>query len=118
MLRKQAILKSEPLTGDSETWLNLIHVDDGVNAVLTAEANGTPGETYHVADDSPVPRRDFYTLLAQLLNAPLAAFDHRPEPGSPNRRVSNRKARERLHWSPRYPSYREGLPAAVRESTI
>ena len=35
-----------------------------------AEAKGTPGETYHVADDSPVPRRDFYTLLAQLLNAP------------------------------------------------
>jgi nucleoside-diphosphate-sugar epimerase len=116
LLRKQPLLKGEPLVGDADKWLNLIHVDDGAGAVLAADAHGTPGETYHVADDEPVSRRNFYTLLAELLSAPPAAFEVRHEPGAANRRVSNRKARERLGWAPRFPSYREGLPAAVRES--
>lgn len=118
LLRKQAILAGEPLAGDAGKWLNLIHVDDGAAAVLAAEANGAPGGTYNIADDEPVPRRDFYTLLARLLGAPPARFEPRDEPGAANRRVSNRLARERLGWSPAYPSYREGLPAAVRESMM
>lgn len=116
LLRKQPLLKGEPLAGDADTWLNLIHIDDGADAVLAAEANAAPGETYNVADDTPTPRRAFYTLLAELLAAPPAAFAERPEPSIVNRRVANRKAREHLGWAPRYPSYREGLPAAVRES--
>jgi nucleoside-diphosphate-sugar epimerase len=118
LLRKRAILNGEPLIGDAEKWLNLIHVEDGVEAVLAAEAKARPCETFLIADDFPVTRRDFYTLLAQLLNAKSAAFEHRPEPGAPNRRISNRKAREQLGWSPHYPSYHQGLPAAVRESTL
>lgn len=117
LLRKQALLQGEPLIGDAEKWLNLIHVDDGVEAVLAAETRATPGATYTIADDSPVSRRAFYTRLAELLNAPVARFEPRPEPGAPNRRVSNRKAREQLGWSPTYPSYAAGLPAAIREST-
>lgn len=117
LLRRQPILKGEPLVGDPEKWLNLVHVEDGADAVLAAEEFGESGETYNVADDEPMTRRAFYTLLAELLNAPPAAFDPRPEPGAANRRVSNRAARERLKWAPRYPSYREGLPAAVGAST-
>jgi nucleoside-diphosphate-sugar epimerase len=118
LLRKQALLRGEPLVGDADRWLNLVHVSDGVDGVLAAEAKAVPGETYHIADDTPVSRRDFYTLLARLLPAPPAAFDHRPEPGTPNRRISNRKAREQLGWVPRFPSYREGLPAAVAASAL
>jgi nucleoside-diphosphate-sugar epimerase len=118
LLRKQAVLAGEPLVGDAGKWLNLVHVDDGADAVLAAEAHGTPGETYNVADDEPVTRRDFYTLLAELLGDPPARFEPGPAPARPeaNRRVSNRKARERLNWAPRFPSYRAGLPAAVAES--
>ncbi|MDB5306164.1 MAG: dependent epimerase/dehydratase family protein [Gemmataceae bacterium] len=118
LLRKQLLLKGEPLVGDADKWLNLIHVDDGAGAVLAAEMKAVPGGTYTIADDEPVSRRDFYTLLAQLLNAPPARFDHRAEAGAANRRVSNRAAREQLGWVPRYPSYREGLPAAVAESIM
>src|SRR5262249_54109311 len=117
LLQKQALLRGEPLAGDADRWLNLVHVSDGADAVLAAEAKAAPGETYLIADDTPVSRRDFYTLLARLLPASPAVFDHRPEPGAPNRRVSNRKAREQLGWVPHFPSYREGLPAAVGEST-
>ncbi|MCE9561047.1 MAG: NAD-dependent epimerase/dehydratase family protein [Planctomycetes bacterium] len=146
LLRKQPILNGEPLVGDADRWLNLIHVDDGADAVLAAEAAGnlTPqppslrrkgeqdlaplplGEglgrglaslsTFNIADDEAPTRRAFYTLLAELLAAVPAKFDQRPEPGTANRRISNRTARGLLRWSPRYPSYREGLPDAVRRS--
>jgi nucleoside-diphosphate-sugar epimerase len=117
LLRKQPILKGEPLVGDARKWLNLVHVADGAAAVLCAEARGTPGETYNVADGAPVSRRDFYTLLAELLGAPAANFDPRPEPGAPNRRVDASKFRG-LGWVPAFPSYREGLTTAVAESTM
>ncbi len=113
VLRKAALLKGEPLVGDSSRWLNLIHAEDGAEAVLSAESHGEPGETFHIADDEPVTRRTFYTRLAELLGAPAARFDDRPESDAGNRRIRNAKARERLRWVPRYPHHREGLVAAV-----
>lgn len=117
LLRKQPILKGEPLAGDADKWLNLVHVHDGADAVLAAEARGAAGETYNIADDSPVSRRDFYAELARLLNAPAATFEPRPEPGTANRRVRNAKAKAALGWTPRYANYRNGLANAVMEST-
>ena len=116
LLRQQALLRGEPLVADANRWLNLIHVDDGVEAVLAAEVQGTPGEKYLIADDMPVSRRDFYTLLAELLQAPPARFEHRAEPEMPHRRVNNAKAKQMLGWKLRYPTYREGLPMSVGES--
>jgi nucleoside-diphosphate-sugar epimerase len=115
LLRRQALLSGEPLVGDADKWLNLIHVEDGARAVLAAEDCGRPGETYLVADGTPVRRREFYSHLARLLGAPEARFEPHP-PGvaasEANRRVSNRKLRA-LGWVPRYPSYTEGLAASV-----
>ena len=118
LLRKQAILKGEPLVNDADKWLNLVHVTDGAAAVLRAESQGAPGETYNIADGTPVSRRDFYTLLAELLQGPPARFDHRPEPLAANRRIDVSKARTALGWAPAFASYREGLTAAVAESTM
>ena len=117
LLRKQAILKGEPLMGDPEKWLNLIEVRDGARAVLAAEARASSGETFIIADDTPVSRRDFYTHLAKLLNAPVAKFEA-GTPGVPisrdtNRRLTNRKAKAGLGWLPEYGSYRDGLAAAI-----
>jgi nucleoside-diphosphate-sugar epimerase len=116
LLRRQPLLAGEPLVGDAEKWLNLIHIDDGAEAVLAAEKNGKSGETYNIVDDEPVKRRAFYTLLADLLASPPARFEQQPEPGRPNRRVSNSKARRDLGWEPHYPSCRDGLPDAVARS--
>jgi len=115
LLRKQPILNGEPLVGDADRWLNLIHVDDGADAVLAAE-NGEMDVTLNIADDESVTRRAFYTLLAELLGATPAKFEHHSEPGTANRRIANRSARDRLRWNPRYPSYREGLHDAVQKS--
>ncbi|MBY0459814.1 MAG: SDR family oxidoreductase [Gemmataceae bacterium] len=117
LLRKQPILRGEPLVGDAGKWLNLVHVADAAAAILHTEAHAPPGETYNVSDGTPVSRRDFYTLLAELLHAPAATFDHRQEPGAPNRRIDATKLRA-LGWAPTFPSYREGLTAAVAETTI
>ena len=117
LLRQQPILKGEPLSGDADKWLNLVHVSDAANAVLFAEEHAAPGDVYNVADGTPVTRRDFYTRLAELLNAPPAKFEHKTEPGAPNRRVSSEKLRA-LGWAPKYASYRDGLAAAVAETTM
>jgi nucleoside-diphosphate-sugar epimerase len=119
LLRGQALRAGEPLVGDPEKWLNLIHVEDGASAVLAADERGRPGEVYNVADDRPVRRRDFYDFLARLLGAPEPRFVP-PAPDAPlpgheraNRRVSNRRLRQELGVALRYPTYREGLPAST-----
>lgn len=56
LLRKQALMNGEPLVGDCEKWLNLIHRDDGADAILAAEAKAEPGSVFNIADGSPVSR--------------------------------------------------------------
>jgi len=119
LLRRQSQLRSgEPFPGDPDRWLNLIHVDDGASAILAAEVHGAFGAVYNIVDDEPAPRRAFYSLLAELMGAPPPHYDNRPEPRANNRRVSNTKAKSALGWLPNYPSYREGLPAAICESKL
>ena len=70
IIRRAAIERGEPLIGDADKWLNLIHVDDGALAILAAEEHGRAGKAaYLVADDEPVRRREFYTFMAELLKA-------------------------------------------------
>lgn len=115
ILRKAALLAGEALLGDAEKWLNLIHVDDGATAVRLAEH--VTRETINIADDEPVTRREFYTLSAQLLNAPPAAFAAGPSTrGDTNRRIRNAKAKRVLNVQPTYPSYRQGMIHAVANS--
>jgi nucleoside-diphosphate-sugar epimerase len=118
LLRRQAIEAGEPLIGDPDRWLNLIHVEDGAAAVLAAEAHARSGATVNVSDDRPVRRRDFYALLARLLGAPEPRFVP-PATGVPlpghervNRRIVNRRLHAELGVQLRYPSYEEGLPAS------
>jgi nucleoside-diphosphate-sugar epimerase len=119
LLRRQAIESGEPLVGDAEKWLNLIHVDDGAAAVLAAAARGTPGAVYNVCDDLPVRRREFYAELAHVLGAPPPRFVP-PAPGTPppphervHRRILNRKLRGELGLALRYSTFSEGLRACV-----
>jgi len=111
LIGSRALLAGEPLTGNPDGWLNLIHVADGAAAVRLAAERGRDGAVYNVRDDRPVRRRDFYGRLAELLGAPPPTFA--PASGGANRRVSNRRLRQELGLTLRYPSYEEGLPAAV-----
>lgn len=108
VLRRASLLKGEPVPGDPERFLNLIHVDDGVRAVLAAEARAEPGQTYLIADDHPPTRREFFTRTAEMIGAPPPTFDGSGG-AEANRRVSNAKAKRELGFTPRYPNFREGL---------
>lgn len=118
LLRRQTVEKGEPIVGDADKWLNLIHVDDGANVVLAAEEHAEPGQTYNVCDDHPVRRRYFYAALARLLGAPAPTFALPPadQPTPPhekgNRRINNRRMKTRLGVALCYPDYDQGLRAS------
>jgi nucleoside-diphosphate-sugar epimerase len=118
LLRRKAIEAGDPIVGDVDKWLNLVHVDDGAAAVLAADANATPGRAYNICDDQPVRRRDFYAELARLLGAPPPRFVPPPPLAqlpheSANRRIRNARMKEELHVKLRYAGYLQGLAASV-----
>jgi len=120
--RIESLRAAEPLLGRPDAWLNLIHVDDAVAAVLACEQQGKPSQTYLITDTCPLRRIDYYSDLARLVSAPNPKF----LPGSLtkrgsdglNKRCSNRKALDELSWRLTYPTTREGLPQALRMSLI
>lgn len=120
--RRAFLLEGTPIPGHPAKWLNMVHVHDAATAVRAALDNPPARglELYLVADDEPLPRVDFYKAAAAALDAPEPAFAPPPPdaPPEPDKRVSNRKARRNLRWTPRHPSAREGLPAAVAEERL
>ena len=116
LIREKTVRAGEPLSGDPDQWLNLIHVEDGAAAVVAALERGRPGGVYNVCDDRPVRRRDFYTRMAEVLGAPPPRFAPSAEGADAdrvNRRIVNRRMREELAVALRYPSYEEGLEASA-----
>lgn len=115
--RIESLRAGEPLSGRGEAWLNLIHVDDAVAAVLACEQLGQPGETYLITDDRPIKREEYYLQLAQLVGAPPPVFaDDLPAKrgsGGLNKRCSNKKARAELSLALTYPTIIAGLPHAL-----
>jgi nucleoside-diphosphate-sugar epimerase len=117
LLRSASLLANEPLTGDPDRWLNLIHVVDGATAIRAAAQRGRPGQVINICDDHPVRRRDFFSHLAEILGAPPPTF----VPGSSalvdraNRRVLNRRMHQELGVELHYPSYLTGAGSTERK---
>ena len=110
---KQFLFGAAKLDGDGSRFLNMIHRDDVVGAILAALKLGKPGEIFNVVDDEPVAQRELFAWLSRRLGKPMPQTH--PESGTArkrgasNKRVSNRKLREQLDYSPRFPSFREGF---------
>ena len=119
LLRRKSIEAGEPIVGDADKWLNLIHVADGATCALTAAERAEAGSIINVCDDEPVRRRDYYTTMARLLGATEPRFEPPPAdaPTPPhergNRRIRNRRLRD-LGVSLAFPNYRVGLEDAAR----
>ena len=120
--RIESIKAGIPVAGRGDSWLNLIHVDDAVSAVLACEKTSSPFETYVVADDRPVLRKEYYSLLAELTGGPAPVFNpeeaSRRGSGGLNKRCSNKKLREKLNWAPAFPTIATGLPASIKSTTL
>jgi nucleoside-diphosphate-sugar epimerase len=113
----------EPIAAPSEGWLNLIHVEDAAAIVLAAEAwaNTQPAglHTFCVSDGQPVVRGDYYREVARRIGAAPPQFVE-PDPDSPaaararsDKRISNQKLQQALHYRFHFPSYREGVAAML-----
>jgi nucleoside-diphosphate-sugar epimerase len=118
LLRSKAIQAGEPIVADPEKWLNLVHVEDGADAILATEAHAEPGRIYNICDGEPVRRRDFYSRMAEELRAPppryvLPSPEALPPHETANRRVSNQRMREELKVELRYPDYEVGLRGSL-----
>ncbi len=111
---------------DESQWVSRIHVDDLVEGLIAAWRVGQPGGVYLLCDDEPVTGREYAELTANLLTLPVppplpredirhelsrSVFERRV--GA--RRCSNRRMREELRVELRYPTVREGVPAALQE---
>jgi len=118
--RIDALKNAQPLPGPEDGWLNLIHVDDAAETVVTCAEAKSLDAVYVVSDDRPIRRGEYYRLLAKLVGAPAPIFD----PGSVarhsrgiNKRCRNRKLRDQLGVQLRYPDIESGLAHAVEAST-
>lgn len=108
-----------------ETWSSRIHVEDLVTALIAIWRAGASGRIYNVCDDEPHLSSEYARLTASLLDLDLleisedgarALYDpDRLARVLASRRVSNRRLRGELGVRLAYPSFREGLPAALRE---
>jgi nucleoside-diphosphate-sugar epimerase len=119
IVRRQAIERGEPIAGDPEKILNLIHIDDAAGVSIAALDNVSASRLYLVSDDRPVTRREYYGLVAECLSCPVPQFEP-AKPGSPeaardgsNKRVSNAKMHAELGVTLAYPDITTGVPAAL-----
>ncbi len=110
-----------PIVGDGGGRWSLIHVEDAAAATVAALDRGGTG-VLNVVDDHPALMREWVPGLARILGAKpprrvpvrlarLVAGADMVSTATQARGASNARARERLGWAPRYPSWREGFPA-------
>jgi nucleoside-diphosphate-sugar epimerase len=112
------LASSGPLPIAAGQYVNFIHVEDAATAVLAAEAHAQSPRTFVISDGQPVERRDYFVALARQFGLPAPSFRD-PLPGeaigrrASNKRVNNARMLNELHVRLAYPTYREGLTAAV-----
>jgi nucleoside-diphosphate-sugar epimerase len=113
------------IIGDGATLVCRVHVDDLVSAIVAAgTVQPLPYRVVNVADDEPTSSADMGDAVAALMGVEPPP---RVEPSEvsesvramlgADRRVDNRRLKS-LGVSLRYPSWREGIPAAMAEDGI
>jgi nucleoside-diphosphate-sugar epimerase len=102
---------------------NRIHVDDIVQALIASTDQPKPGDIYNLADDDPAPSHELISYACKLLGKtppPLLDFndyDMTPMATSfyrDNKRVSNKKIKEKLGITLKHPDYKSGLDAIFK----
>jgi nucleoside-diphosphate-sugar epimerase len=117
--RRVELISGEPLSIAAGEHANLIHVEDAAAVVLAAEAHAQPPRIYAISDGHPVERREYLAQLARQFGLPPPAFRD-PLPGEAegrrggDKRVNNARMLAELKVTLSYPTYREGLAAAVQ----
>jgi nucleoside-diphosphate-sugar epimerase len=112
------------IVGRGENLWDVVHVEDVARACADALERAPAGAVYHCADDEPLTYRAFIELTADALGtgaprpipvpiARLAVGRNTVTALVRSARSSNERLKDELGWEPRYPTAREGVPAAV-----
>lgn len=111
-----------PVIGKGEGYSSFIHLDDAAAATVIAMEREASG-IYNIVDDEPAPMREWLPALASALDAKpprhvpvwlagLIAGKGAVMMAVESRGASNARAKQELGWKLRYPSWRQGFPAA------
>jgi nucleoside-diphosphate-sugar epimerase len=110
-----------PLIGAGDGYISFIHLEDAASATVLALDHQGP-DIFNVVDDEPAPMREWLPVMAEALGAKPPR--HAPSwlarlfagegmvSMTEGRGASNAKAKRVLGWTLRYPSWRQGFPAA------
>jgi len=110
--RIEQLQRGTPLTGNPDAWLNLIHVDDAVQAVTRLVRSPFPAPLYLLSDAMPLVRRDFYNAVARAIGAPSPVFDPSGDIAL-NKRCDSRRIRRELDLMLKYPDAISALPKVL-----
>lgn len=91
----------------SDRYVNLIHRDDAISALLILLEKGKCGEVYCVCDDHPALESERNEWIAEQLGYSNTQKVCQTRGLAQGKRCSNAKLRN-LGWRPLYPSYCEG----------
>jgi 2-alkyl-3-oxoalkanoate reductase len=111
-----------PIVGDGGGIWSFVHLEDAAAATVLAIERGAPG-IYNIVDDEPAPVREWLPALAAAIGAKpprripswlarLVAGEAGVLLMTESRGSSNAKAKRELGWTLRFPSWRQGFPAA------
>lgn len=114
-----------PIIGSGDAFWHCLHLDDAASGFVAA-AEAERSGLWHLVDNEPVRVRELLTRLATRLNAPaprqvpkwlarLMAGRAAVEFFTQSTRTSNARFRRDFAWTPKYPTYREGLDQVVAE---
>ena len=109
------IAAAEPIQAATDGYLNLIHIDDAAQIVVTAEQQIEPPQTYVVSDGTPVLRIEYLKEIAKQLGASEPTFAQPPTDAPDvvrsigNKRIRNLRMLRDLDVTLQYADYRTGL---------
>jgi nucleoside-diphosphate-sugar epimerase len=123
MFRQELARRRMPIIGSGDAVWSCIHTEDAANAFVTS-AEGCREGLWHIVDDHPVKAKEFLTAFAERLGAPrplrvpvwlarIVAGQYAVSFFTTSFRTSNARFRRDFGWSPRYPTYREGLEQII-----
>lgn len=118
-IRKRAM----PIIGRGDGVWSIVHTDDAASAYVIAAEQPRHG-VWHIVDDEPVPVRVLFEAIAERLRAPRprrvpawiakwVAGERAVAYFTRSTRTTNARFRRDFGWTPKYPTYREGLEQIV-----